>query len=51
MTTCLGKNCSCGVLCVFIAKVYHFISELLSLMVLRVGNGFDCILKGKRNAG
>ena len=43
MSTCLGKNCSFGLLCGSFVGVYQFICVLLSLLVLRVVVGFDCI--------
>ena len=42
MTTCLGKECSFGLLWVSFMKVYHFCRKglsFLSLVVLRVGCG------------
>ena len=41
MTTCLGKNCSFGLLCVSFVNVYLFLCELLSVLVLRVGRGIE----------
>ena len=43
MTTCLGKSCSYGLLCVSFVNIYPFVCVLLSLLVLRVGVGLDCI--------
>ena len=43
MITCLGKICSFGLLCVSCVGFCQFVSVLLSLLVLRVGCGFDCI--------
>ena len=37
MTTCLGKRCSIGLLCVPFVNVYDFVYALLSLLALRVG--------------
>ena len=41
MTTCLGKSCSFGILCVSIVKVCEFVCVFLSLLVLRVGCATD----------
>ena len=44
MTTCLGKSCSFGLLCMTYVNVYEFVCVLLSLLVLRVGCGNLIIL-------
>ena len=36
MTTCLGKSCILGLLCVSFVNVYQFVCVLLSLLVLRL---------------
>ena len=44
MTTCLGKSCSFGLLCVSFVNVYQSVFVLLSPLVLRVGClGVGCI--------
>ena len=43
MSTCLGKSCSFGLLCVSFVNVYQFVRAILSLLVLRRNVGFDCI--------
>ena len=43
MTTCFGKSCSFDLLCVSFVNVYELVCVLLSILVLRVGSGFDCI--------
>ena len=43
MTTCLGKSCSFGLLCVPFVKIYEFECVLLSLLGLRVKNGIRFI--------
>ena len=42
MTTCFGKSCTFGLLCVSFVNVYQSVYVRLSLLVLRVG--FDCII-------
>ena len=37
MTTCLGKSCSFGLLCVSFVNFYQFGCVFLSLLILRVG--------------
>ena len=37
MTTCLGKSCSFGLLCVSFVNVNQLVCVFLSLLVLRVG--------------
>ena len=39
MTTCLGKICSFGLLCMSFVNVYGFVYALLLILVLRVGYG------------
>ena len=37
MTTCVGKSCSFGLLCVSFVNVYEFVCVLLVRLVLRMG--------------
>ena len=39
MTTCLGKSCSFGLLCMSFEDVYEYVRVLLSLFGVRVGCG------------
>ena len=40
LTTCLGKSCSFGLLCMCFVKVYQFcVCVFLSFFILRVGCG------------
>ena len=45
MTTCLGKSCQFGLLCVSFVNVYQFVRVVPSVfLVLRVGCGIILIL-------
>ena len=39
MTTCLGKSCSFGLLCMSFVNVYDFVYVLFSLLLFGVGCG------------
>ena len=44
MTTCLGKSCSFGSLCVSSVNIYPFLCVFLSLLALRVLISDHCFL-------
>ena len=49
MTTCLGKSCLFGLLCMSFVNVYDFVCMFLSLLILGSKLGFDCTNSCKSN--